>query len=101
MPFCETCGEWKLGMGHYCAPEWDAWESGDDIEDRIIVRATSASDAAEKAAERYDEGTGEGPKERGIFVRPSYSEAETDADFFEVGYELEVVYSAKASTYVP
>ncbi len=54
---CKICGEWGWFGKHACPPEW-GWRTDDthSEDDWSTVYARDAEEAAEKAAEAYDEG---------------------------------------------
>ena len=96
MPFCDKCSEYAFGKSHQCPPIWDVWPEGEekdfDAEFATQVYASNAQEAAEKAAEKYDDNGGDGPCEHVLFVR-----AQGDnhiATRFDIEFYHQVVYTA-------
>lgn len=98
MQRCPNCQEWTSYLkGHQCSPKWYAWDEFDGslaVADAIEVYADDAQEAAEKAAEAFDEGGGEGPNDQRIYVRLASEGEDEPAQLFEVSYEMNPSYHA-------
>lgn len=93
---CKNCREWGWMREHRCQPVWNVWQEDEadehSTEEFRLVHARTAQEAAEKCAQEMND---DGPQERDLYVREWGEPASGVAQLFEVGYEVQIEYTAR------